>query len=56
MPPAPGETYVICRGCGARLHSVDDRGWGPYKDVPCPYKKDEDGECVSRDERPDLYG
>ena len=53
--PAPGEVWVMCQNCGARLHSADSVLGEQYRGVRCPYKRDEKGECVSQEERPDLY-
>lgn len=55
MGPAPGEVYIMCRNCGARLGSDDSRLGEQWRDIPCPYKRDEKGTCVTREERPDLY-
>lgn len=55
MPPALGETYVMCEDCGARLYSEDNAGYAGFRAVKCRYKRDENGQCVTHEERPDLY-
>lgn len=55
MGPADGEVFVMCDECGARLRSEDSRTGERYRGVKCPYNRDENGECVTPDERPDLY-
>lgn len=55
MGPEDGEVWVMCYSCGARLHSSDSVLGEKYRGTRCPYEKDEKGDCVTPEERPDLY-
>ena len=51
--PSPGEIWVMCENCGARLWSED--GYTSVRGIPCPYKRDQKGRCRTREEAPELY-